>query len=184
MTGKAKKRHDTVVRISNETKAALDKHQKVSGSKSVNDAIANLLGIDTPQPMAKKPRGIYKEHTGVPASIIDAAILRCWDYERIRDKTRAEITNSVREALERPYPTGTSWMELYPRWYKESLEDYVNDRLQSLKRRGFIDNPKKGVWTMSWSAITPEEVMFLRLLTKYIEPSKQLNIPQLLKDRK
>ena len=164
------------IQIAAETKAALDKHQIATGSKSYGEAIAKLLGV-------KVTRGKNKKHTGVPASIIDAAILRCWDYERIRDKTRAEITNSVREALERPYPTGTSWMELYPRWYKESLEDYVNDRLQSLKRRGFIDNPKKGVWTMSWSAITPEEVMFLRLLTKYIEPSKQLNIPQLLRDR-
>lgn len=170
------------IQLDAETKAALDKHQKVSGSKSYRQAISNLLGMDT-KPKAKKTRGIYKEHNGVPASIIDAAILRCWEYERIRDKTRAEITNSVREALERPYPTGTSWMELYPRWYKESLEDYVNDRLQSLKRRGFIDNPKKGVWTMPWTAITTEEVVFLRLLTEYIEPHKQLNIPQLLRDR-
>jgi hypothetical protein len=170
------------IQLDAETKAALDKHQKASGSKSYKQAIANLLGIDTTQPKAKKPK-IYKEHNGVPAAIIDVAILRCWSGERIRDKTRAEIIHSVRDALERPDPNGTTWMGLYPRWYKISLEGYVDDRIKSLKRRGFIDNPKKGVWTMSWVAITTEEVLFLRLVTECIEPSKQLNIPQILKDR-
>jgi hypothetical protein len=176
-----KKRHP--IQLDSETKAALDKYQKVSGSKSYNAAIANLLDIDTTQPKAKKPMGIYKEHNGVPSSIIDTAILRCWSGERIRDKTTAEIITTVREALERPYPNGSTWMELYLQWYKESLEDYVNGRLQSLKRRGFIDTVIKDVWTMSWITITTEEVLFLRLVTEYIEPSKQLNIPQLLRDR-
>jgi len=210
MTGKAKKRHDTVVRISNETKAALDKHQKVSGSKSVNDAIANLLGIDTSKPKAKKIRRIYKEHTGVTPAIIDAAILRCWEHEAVRwqeqktyfrgslaeassiDKSRAEINNAVREAMERTYSNGTTWMSLYPIWYKESLEDYINDRLQSLKAKGFIDNSTKGVWTMVSNVIESEEWDLLRLVTEQILPLffgsrlfyyKQLNIPDLLRPR-
>ena len=110
-----KEKDRTHLRVTKDIKSALDKHQKDTGSKSANDAIANLLGIDASKPKAKKPKGIYKEHKGVPASIVDAAILRCWELERIRDKTRAEIVHSVRESLERPYPTGTSWMSLYPR---------------------------------------------------------------------
>ena len=169
-----KKRYS--IQLDAETKAALDKHQIATGSKSYGEAIANLLGVKVTHDKKKK-------HTGVPASIIDGAILRCWEQERIRDKTRAAIIQYVREALERPYPTGTSWVSLYPVWYRENLEEYVDNRLKSLKRKGFIDNPNKGVWTMSWTAITTEEVMYLRLLTEYIEPSKQLNIPQLLRDR-
>jgi|TARA_B110000263_G_scaffold239541_1_gene241864 hypothetical protein len=179
---KVKKKDRTHLRVTTETKAALDKHQKDTGSKSANDAIANLLGTDVSKPKAKKPK-IYKEHNGVPAAIIDVEILRCWSGEQIRDKTRAEIIHSFRDALERPYPNGKTWASLYPRWHKKSLDDYVNDRLQSLKKRGFIDTVTKGVWTMSWTTITTEEVLFLRLVTEYIEPSKQLNIPQLLRDR-
>ncbi len=170
------------IQLDAETKAALDKHQKVSGSKSYRQAISNLLGMDT-KPKAKKTRGIYKEHNGVPASIIDAAILRTWELERIRDKSKAEIVHSVREALERPYPTGTTWMSLYPLWFKESLEAYVNDRLQALKTKGFIVNKSKGIWFMKWSTITQDEEKLLRLVTEYIEPHKQFNIPQLLRDR-
>ena len=201
MTGKAKKRHDTVVRISNETKAALDKHQKVSGSKSANDAVANLLGIDTSKPKAKKTRGVYNEHSGPSPVIIDNAILRCWEHEAVRwqeqktyfrgslaeassiDKSRAEINNAVREAMERTYSNGTTWMSLYPIWYKESLEDYINDRLQSLKAKGFIDNSTKGVWTMVSNVIESEEWDLLRLVTEQIQPHKQLNIPDLLRPR-
>ena len=201
MVDKSKEKDRTHIRVTQEIKAALDKHQKAIGSKSANDSIANLLGIDTSKPKAKKIRRIYKEHTGVTPAIIDAAILRCWEHEAVRwqeqktyfrgslaeassiDKSRAEINNAVREAMERTYSNGTTWMSIYPRWYKESLETYVDGRLQSLKAKGFINNSKKGVWTMSWSAITPEEVVFLRLVTEYIEPHKQLNIPQLLKDR-
>ena len=172
------------IQLDAETKAALDKHQKVSGSKSYKQAIANLLGIDTTKPKAKKTKGVYKEHKGVPASIIDAAILRTWELERIRDKSRAEIIHSVKEALEKPYPTGTTWASLYPRWYKESLDDYINDRLQSLKRKGFIVNKSKGIWFMKWSTITQDEEKFLRFLMEVHEPHKQLNIPQLLRDRK
>ena len=182
------------IQLDAETKAALDKHLKVSGSKSYKAAIANLLGIDTPQPKAKKPRGIYKEHTGVPASIVDAAILLCWTLEKngttysirgFRDKTRAEIVSSVRDRLEISFdPRHTTWMSLYPKWYKESLEDYINDRLQSLKRRGFIVNTSKGIWSMSLTTLSTDETQFLLYMFVYIEPSKQLNIPQLLKDRK
>ena len=141
------------IQLDAETKAALDKHQKVSGSKSVNDAIANLLGIDTSKPKAKKIRRIYKGHHGVTAAIIDAAILRCWEHEAIRwqeqktyfggslaeassiDKSRAEIITAVRKAMERTYSNGATWMSLYPIWYKESLETYVDGRLQSPKSK-------------------------------------------------
>ena len=187
------------IQLDAETKAALDKHQKVSGSKSANDAVANLLGIDTSKPKAKKIRRIYKEHTGVTPAIIDAAILRCWEHEAVRwqeqktyfrgslaeassiDKSRAEINNAVRECMQRPYSNGTTWMSLYPIWYKESLEDYINDRLQSLKAKGFIDNSTKGVWTMVSNVIESEEWDLLRLVTEQIQPHKQLNIPDLLR---
>ena len=37
---------------------------------------------------------------------------------------------------------------------------------------------------MKWSAITQDEEKFLRFLMEVHEPHKQLNIPQLLRDRK
>ncbi len=179
------------IQLDAEIKAALDKHQKVSGSKSANDAIANLLGIDTTQPMAKKIRRIYKEHSGVTPAIIDAAILRCWEHDST-DKTKAEIITAVRKAMERTYSNGATWMSLYPIWYKEGLEDYINDRLQSLKAKGFINNSTKGVWTMVSNVIESEEWDLLRLVTEQILPLffgsrlfyyKQLNIPVLLRPR-
>ena len=192
------------IQLDAETKAALDKHQKVSGSKSANDAVANLLGIDTSKPKAKKIRRIYKEHTGVTPAIIDAAILRCWEHEAVRwqeqktyfrgslaeassiDKSRAEINNAVRECMQRPYLNGTTWMSIYPRWYKESLETYINDRLHSLKAKGFINNSKKGVWTMVSNVIESEEWDLLRKVSERIQPHKQkvtLNISDLLSTR-
>jgi hypothetical protein len=177
------------IQLDAEIKAALDKHQKVSGSKSYKQAIANLLGLDTTQPKAKQSRGIYKEHTGPTPAVIDAAILRCWeyehnnsffDYEATRDRTRAEIITAVRKAMERTDSGGTTWMSLYPLWFKESLDEYVDDRLKSLKRRGFIDNATKGVWSMFSNVIASEEWDLLRVVTERIQPHKQLNIPDLL----
>lgn len=189
MVDESKEKDRTHLRVTKETKAALDKHQKDTGSKSANDAIANLLGIDTTQPKAKKPKAIYKEHSGVPAAIIDVAILRTWEmevryFEATKDKTRAEIITTVKEALEKPYPTGKTWASLYPRWYKKSLDDYVNDRLQSLKRRGFISNTTKGVWTMGSTALVEDDWDLLRLVTERIHPHKTLKLSDILKDRK
>ena len=177
------KKKQISIQLDAETKAVLDKHRKVSGSKSYKDAIANLLGlgIDTPQSKVKKTRGIYKEHSGVSPLIIDAAILRCWEYEATKDKTRAGIITAVKERMQRPYPNGTTWMSVYPRWYKESLETYVDGRLQSLKAKGFIDNSKTGVWSIVSNAIESEEWDLLRLVTEQIQPHKQLNIPDLLR---
>ena len=182
------KKKQISIQLDAETKAVLDKHRKVSGSKSYKDAIANLLGlgIDTPQSKVKKTRGIYKEHSGVSPLIIDAAILRCWEYEAryyevTKDKSRAEINNAVRECMQRPYLNGTTWMSIYPRWYKESLETYINDRLQSLKAKGFINNSKKGVWTMVSKVIKEDEWNLLRLVSERIQPHKQLNISDLLR---
>ena len=190
------------IQLDSEIKAALDKHQNVSGSRSYKDAIANLLGIDTPQSKIKKMTGVYKEHSGPTAAIVDAAILRCWEHEATRwqeqkayfrgnhavvssiDKTRAEIINAVKEVMGRTYSNGTTWVSLYPLWFKESLEAYVDNRLQALKAKGFIVNKSKGIWFMKWSAITQDEEKFLRFLMEVHEPHKQLNIPQLLRDRK
>jgi len=193
MVDESKEKNRTHLRITKEIKSVLEKHQKDTGSKSVNDAIANLFDIDTTQPKAKKPRRIYNEHTGVPSSIVDAAILLCWTLEKngttysirgFRDKTRAEIVSSVRDRLEISFdPRHTTWMSIYPKWYKESLEDYINDRLESLKRRGFIINKSKGIWSMSLTTLSADETQFLLYMFVYIEPHKQLNIPQLLRDR-
>ena len=170
------------------TKAALEKYQKNTCSKSANDAIANLLGMDTTQPKAKKPKVIYKEHKGVPAAIIDVAILRTWEnevryFEVTKDKTRAEIITTVKEAMERPHPNGKTWASLYPRWYKKSLDDYVNDRLQSLKRRRFISSTTKGIWTMGKTALIEDDWDLLRLVTERIHPHKELKLTDILKDR-
>ena len=186
MVDKSKEKDRTHLRVTKEIKSALDKHQKDTGSKSANDAIANLLGIDASKPKVKKTRGIYKEHSGVSPLIIDAAILRCWEYEAryyevTKDKSRAEINNAVRECMQRPYLNGTTWMSIYPRWYKESLEDYINDRLQSLKAKGFINNSKKGVWTMVSKVIKEDEWNLLQLVSERIQPHKQLNISDLLR---
>jgi len=72
-------------------------------------------------------------------------------------------------------------MSIYPRWYKESLETYINDRLQSLKAKGFINNSKKGVWTMVSKVIKEDEWNLLRLVSERIQPHKQLNISDLLR---
>ena len=199
------------IQLDSEIKAALDKHQNVSGSRSYKDAIANLLGIDTPQSKIKKTTGVYKEHSGPTAAIIDAAILRCWEHEATRwqeqkayfrgnhavvssiDKTRAEIINAVKEAMGKTYPNETTWMSLYPLWFKESLEAYVDNRLQALKAKGFIDNSNvytrtsaldsAGVWTMISNVIETKEWDLLRLVCEEIKPHKQLNIPDLLRPR-
>ena len=186
MVDKSKEKDRTHLRVTKEIKSALDKHQKDTGSKSANDAIANLLGIDASKPKVKKTRGIYKEHSGVSPLIIDAAILRCWEYEAryyevTKDKSRAEINNAVRECMQRPYLNGTTWMSIYPRWYKESLETYINDRLQSLKAKGFINNSKRGVWSMVSNAIESKEWDLLLKVSEQIQPHKQLNIPDLLR---
>jgi len=190
MADESKEKDRTHLRVTKETKAALDKHQKATGSKSANDAIANLLDldIDTPQSKAKKTRGIYKEHSGPSPVIMDTAILRCWElevryYEATKDKTRAEIITTVKEAMERIYPNGTTWMRIYPRWYKESLEGYVDDRLKALKAKGFINNSKKGAWTMISSVLEEDEWDLLRLVSERIHPHKQLNISDLLRPR-
>ena len=169
------------IQLDAETKAALDKHQKVSGSKSANDSIANLLGIDTSKPKAKKTRGVYNEHSGPSPVIIDNAILRCWEYEATKDKTRAGIITAVKERMQRPYPNGTTWMSVYPRWYKESLETYVDGRLKPLKAKGFINNSKRGVWSMVSNAIESKEWDLLLKVSEQIQPHKQLNIPDLLR---
>lgn len=165
------------IQIDAEIKAALDKHQIATGSKSYRETIAKLLGV-------KETQGKNKKHAGPTPGIIDAAILQCWTLERIRDKSRAEIIHAVRQVLEISIrPSDTTWKDLYPKWFEESLDDYVDDRLKSLKRRGFIVNKSKGIWSMSWTTITTEETRFLYLVFVYIEPHKQLNIPAILKDR-
>jgi len=189
------------IQLDAEIKTALDKHQKVSGSKSHKDAIANLLGIDTPQSKIKKTEEVYKEHSGPTTAIMDAAILRCWEHESIRwqeqkayfrgtlaiassiDKSRAEIINAVRKDMERPHYNGMTWMGLYSTWYKERLEVYVDNRLQALKAKGFIDNSKAGVWTMISNSIEENEWDLLRMVSEQILPHKQLNIPDLLRPR-
>ena len=135
-----------------------------------------------------------KEHSGVPAVIIDTAIVLSWTLDKngttypirgFRDKTRAEIIQAVKERLSISFdPRHTTWKDLYPVWYRESLEDYIDDRLKSLKRRGFIDNKSKGIWSMSMNVLSADETQFLLYIFVYIEPHKQLNIPQLLRDRK
>ncbi len=186
MVDKSKEKDRTHIRVTQEIKATLDKHQKAIGSKSANDSIANLLGIDTSKPKAKKTRGVYNEHSGPSPVIIDNAILRCWEYEATKDKTRAGIITAVKERMQRPYPNGTTWMSVYPRWYKESLETYVDGRLQSLKAKGFIDNSKTGVWSIVSNAIESEEWDLLRKVSERIQPHKQkvtLNISDLLSTR-
>ena len=83
-------------------------------------------------------------------------------------------------------------MSLYPLWWEESLETYVDGRLKPLKAKGFINNSKKGVWTMVSNVIESEEWDLLRLVTEQILPLffgsrlfyyKQLNIPDLLRPR-
>lgn len=77
-------------------------------------------------------------------------------------------------------------MSVYPRWYKESLETYVDGRLQSLKAKGFIDNSKTGVWSIVSNAIESEEWDLLRKVSERIQPHKQkvtLNISDLLSTR-
>ncbi len=182
------------VQLDAEIKAALDKYRKASGSKSNKQAIANLLGMDTTQTKAKKPKGIYKEHKGVPASIVDAAILLCWTLDKngttypirgFRDKSRSEILQGVRERLSISFdPRNKTWKDLYPVWFEKSLGDYVDDRLKSLKRRGFIDNKSTGIWSMAMNVLSADETQMLLYIFVYYEPHKQLNIPQLLKDRK
>ena len=142
-----------------------------------------------------------KENGGPTAAIIDAVILRCWEHEATRwqeqkayfrgslavassiDKTRADVINSVREAMERTYPNGTTWVSLYPVWFKEKLEVYVDTRLQALKDTGFINNPKAGAWTMISNIIVEEEWDLLRLVSEHMLPHKELNIPDLLRPR-
>ena len=193
MVDESKEKDRTHLRVTKETKAALEKYQKNTGSKSANDAIANLLEIDTTQPKAKKPRAIYKEHKGVPAAIVDAAILLCWTLDKngttyqikgFRDKTRAEIIQGVSTTLSNSFdPRHATWKDLYPVWFEQSLDDYVDDRLKSLKRRGFIDNKSKGIWSMAMNILSADETQMLLYIFVYIEPHKQLNIPQILRDR-
>ncbi|MEG3594212.1 MAG: hypothetical protein VX355_01810 [Chloroflexota bacterium] len=153
------------------------------------------------KPKLKKIKQSDKEHSGPTASIIDAAILRCWEFEATRwqeqkayfrgshaiassiDKTQSEIINSVKESMERKYSNGTTWINLYPLWFKENLETYVQDRLQALKVNGFIDNSKAGVWTMISNTIEETEWDLLRLVSEIMLPHKQLNIPELLRPR-
>ena len=85
--------------------------------------------------------------------------------------------------MERKYSNGTTWINLYPLWFKENLETYVQDRLQALKVNGFIDNSKAGVWTMISNTIEETEWDLLRLVSEIMLPHKQLNIPELLRPR-
>lgn len=168
------------IQIDEATKSALDNHRINTGSKSYGEAVANLLEV-------KVTQGKNKKHTGVPATIIDVAILRTWEmevryFEATKDKTRDEIITTVKEAMERPYPNGT-WASLYPRWFKKSLEEYVDNRLKSLKRRGFINNSKNGVWTMRSTALVEDDWDLLRLVTERIHPHKELKLSDILKDR-
>ena len=131
--------------------------------------------------------------TGIPTSIVDAAILLCWTLDKngttyqikgFRDKARAEIIQGVRETLSNSFdPRHTTWRSLYPKWFEQSLDDYVDDRLKSLKRRGFIDNKSTGIWSMAMNVVSPYETQMLLYIFVYIEPHKQLNIPQILRDR-
>jgi hypothetical protein len=142
-----------------------------------------------------------QEHGGPTAAIIDAAILRCWEHEATRwqeqkayfrgnhavassiDKTRAEIITTVRERMQRPYSNETTWMSLYPLWFEENLENHVDDRLKSLRSKGFINNSKKDLWTMISNVIEEKEWDLLRLVSEQMLPHKQLNIPHLLRPR-
>ncbi|PZC46034.1 MAG: hypothetical protein DK302_000416 [Chloroflexi bacterium] len=174
------------IQLDTKTKAALDKHMKISGSETYQDAIVNLLGIKAAKPKSNKTREIYKEQIGPAPVIMDAAILRCWEYEAryyetTKDKTRTEIITTVRERMKRPYPNGTTWMSIYPVWFEENLESYVDDQLKSLKLKGFIDNSKKGVWTMISNIIKEDEWDLLRLVSERIQPHRQLNISDLLR---
>ena len=162
------------IQIDEATKEALDKHKSATSSKSYGEAVANLLGV-------KATKGTHKKHTGVPSTIIDVAILRTWEmevryFETTKDKTRAEIITTVKEALEKPYPTGKTWASLYPRWFRNGLEEYVDNQLKSLKRRGFINNSKKGAWTMGSTALVEDDWDLLRLVTERIHPHKELKL--------
>ena len=149
----------------------------------------------------KKIKRSDKEHSGPTASIIDAAILRCWEFEATRwqeqkayfrgshavassiDKTQSEIINSVKESMERKYSNGNTWINLYPLWFKKNLETYVDSRLEALEDDGFISNSKAGIWTMISNAIEETEWDLLRLVSEKMLPHKQLNIPELLRPR-
>tara|TARA_Y100000593_G_scaffold32968_1_gene64855 strand:+ start:133 stop:684 length:552 start_codon:yes stop_codon:yes gene_type:complete len=175
------------IQIDEETKAALDKHKSATSSKSYGETVAKLS-------RAKVTKGTHKKHTGIPASIVDAAILLCWTLDKngttyqikgFRDKTRAEIIQGVRETLSNSFdPRHTTWKDLYPVWFEQSLDEYVDNRLKSLKRRGFIDNKSKGIWSMAMNVLSADETQMLLYIFVYIEPHKQLNIPQILRDRR
>jgi len=72
-------------------------------------------------------------------------------------------------------------MSLYPLWWEESLETYVDGRLKPLKAKGFINNSKRGVWSMVSNAIESKEWDLLLKVSEQIQPHKQLNIPDLLR---
>ena len=142
---------------------------------------------------SKVTKGTHNKHTGIPTSIVDAAILLCWTLDKngttyqikgFRNKTRAEIIQGVSTTLSNSFdPRHSTWKDLYPVWFEQSLDDYVDNRLKSLKRRGFIDNKSTGIWSMAMNILSADETQMLLYIFVYIEPHKQLNIPVILRDR-
>lgn len=111
------------IQLDAEIKVALEKYRKKTGSKTARDAIANLLGIETP--IVKPRERLYKTHSGPTPVIIDAAILRCWEHEATSDNARAEIINAVRERMQRPYAARWNHMD-------ELISSMVGGKLRNL----------------------------------------------------
>ena len=153
------------------------------------------------KPKLKKIKQSDKQQRGPTAAIIDAAILRCWEFEATRwqeqkayfrgshavassiDKTRAEVIDSVRASMEKTHSNGSTWMDLYPIWFKQNLETYVDNRLQALEVEGFVSSSKADIWTMISNIIEDTEWDLLRLVSDKMLPHRQLNIPDLLRPR-
>ena len=85
--------------------------------------------------------------------------------------------------MEKTHSNGSTWMDLYPIWFKENLETYVDNRLQALEVEGFVSSSKADIWTMISNIIEDTEWDLLRLVSDKMLPHRQLNIPDLLRPR-